>query len=263
MPANPELLELVPIEEQIVKKKIFVGIALDQSGSMMCIKNETMSGVNEQIDDIRTSAKNADVSVSLIAFSAKPEWKYFNESIEKLEKLSDDNYWPDGGTAMHSAVGMLTNRLYNEVKDLNKDSYSVLIIVISDGQNNVNDLEYTPAIISKRTKELQDGGNWTFTYVGANQDLTKIEHDLGIKQGNIMAFTSDVGGTNKGFVDYNSRHRTSLRSYVAQATSLNTRGAHATSVFYDPRDSVDERTATEKTEEQIEALRSAISQIGV
>jgi uncharacterized protein YegL len=235
MSPNPDMLELVPLEEQVSQKKIFVGIALDRSGSMMDIRKETISGVNEQIDDIKTSAKTADVSVSLVTFSARGQWQYFNEPIEQLEKLTNENYIPDGSTAMYEGVGMLVDRLRDETKELPKNSYSVLIIVISDGMNNVNSPEYNSTKVAEKIKTLQGDGNWTFTYVGANQDLSKIQESLGIKAGNIMAFTADSQGTQRGWSGQDSQHRNALRSYMVSASlASNQRDSIlATANFYD------------------------------
>lgn len=229
MSPNPDMLELVPLEEQIGQKKIFVGFALDRSGSMMDIRKETISGVNEQIDDIKNSAKTADVSVSLVTFAHSGQWQFFNEPIDRLEKLTSENYVPDGSTAMYEGVGMLIDRLRDETKDLPKNSYSVLVIVISDGMNNVHSVEYDSKKVAEKIKNLQEDGHWTFTYVGANQDLSKVQENLGIRAGNIMAFSADSHGTQKAWSGQDSRHRSSLRSYMAASA---TSGLVATSNFY-------------------------------
>ncbi len=250
MTVSPDMLELVPFEE--VKPKIFVGFALDQSGSMASIRKETISGVNEQIDDIIASAKNADVSVSLLTFASRGEWQYFNEPIDKLEKLTDENYVPSGSTAMYEGVGMMIDRLHNEVKSLTKGTYSVLLIVISDGDNNVNHPEYAPSTVSEKVKKLQDEGGWTFTYVGANQDLSKVQENLGIKAGNVMAFNASSKGANLVWADEQSIQRRSLRSYVTSAS----RGlSMQTSNFYDQPDLISDSINTIDSQAKISSQK--------
>lgn len=43
-------------------------------------------------------------------------------------------------------------------------------------------------------KELQDSG-WNFTYIGANQDLSLVQAQLGFFEGNILSFESNPLGT--------------------------------------------------------------------
>jgi hypothetical protein len=82
-------------------------------------------------------------------------------------------------------------------------------------------------------KELQDSG-WTFTYIGANQDLTQVAAELGIHQGNILGYTSDVAGTTnmQGVVASTLRSYTSARSSAMEAGQ----DVFATNCLYTPED---------------------------
>ena len=134
MPQGVDLLEAG--DPAVEKPKLFVGICLDESSSMGAIHKETISNFNEQLDDIISGAEKNDTTVSFAVFGSEAEMKFFNEPVDELEKLSEDNYNPSGMTAYFEAVGMMIDRLTNETKDLKEDSYSVLLIIVSDGGHN-------------------------------------------------------------------------------------------------------------------------------
>ena len=92
---------------------------------------------------------------------------------------------------------------------------------------------FTSAAIASRVKELQDSG-WTFTYIGANQDLTQVSAELGIHQGNVLGYTSDVSGT----VAMQGVVASSLRSYTSARSSAMAKGqdVFSTNCLYTPED---------------------------
>lgn len=204
---NADLLEIgEPVEE---KPKLFVGVCLDQSSSMGSIYQETISNFNEQFDEIINGSENNDTSVSLAVFGSEAEMIYFNEPVERLEKLSEENYRPNGMTAYFEAVGMMIDRLNNVTKDLNEDNYSVLLLIVSDGGHNKN-LEYTPDQVRGLIKEAEAKKNWTITCMGANQTAQEIAAQTGISVKNIMNFTATRDGLSQG----SDRYRSSLRSFL-------------------------------------------------
>lgn len=192
------------------KPKVFVGIALDESSSMNGIYDATVSNFNEQFDDLVAGSVDTDTKVSFVKFASEATPLFFNETIDQLEKISDKNYSPNGMTALFDAVGLLIDRIKKEVKGLKEGSYSVLLIIVSDGEEN-HSKEYKPAAVKATIKELQDDKHWTFTFLGANQDITEIQEATGIAAGNIMNFMA----TSEGITAGASNLRSSSRGYFA------------------------------------------------
>jgi Mg-chelatase subunit ChlD len=195
-------------------KSIHVAIVLDRSGSMSSIRNEVIGAFNEQIKTIGKEAEEVDTDVSFFTFSTKADDPVFlNQPVEKMELLTEKGYVPDGMTAMLDGVGKAVSHL-EQVKDANDPGTAFLVIVVSDGQEN-NSKEYNWISLAAKIKPLQETKRWTFSYVGANQDLGKVSDSINIGSKNVMSFTcsaNDVhrvsGDLSRGISSYYGRVKT-------------------------------------------------------
>jgi len=180
------------------KLKNYVVIILDKSGSMEKIRNEVVGGFNDNVKEIKK--KNAELGmetvVCLVTFSTfVDEPVLWLENVDKIEPLTIEKYAPDGMTAMYDAVGTTVEKLL-KVEDADEDNVSFLVLVISDGQEN-NSKKYSSEKISELVTSCEKTGQWTFSYVGANQDLKQVAQLLNINVGNMMMFTADAAGYEK------------------------------------------------------------------
>ncbi len=175
-------------------KKTYVAFVLDNSGSMDSIKTETISAFNDQIDKLKKVSKNIETCVSLTTFDSYINEVVFNEPVEKLIKLTDSTYIPQLYTAMYDGVGHSIDSL-EKLNDINNDDVSILMLIISDGQENAS-VKYNKFQIAEKIKKLTDTNRWTFTYLGANQDLSVISRDLNIPLANTLQFQASSAGVN-------------------------------------------------------------------
>lgn len=166
-------------------------IILDESGSMMSIWKEAMTGVNETLGTIRAAKEKypeQEHLVTLIAFDTPRYDKIFMSTpIDMTHDITEDEYLPRGMTPLYDAMG----RALNELKHNVKEGDIVLVTVITDGYENAS-REYTGPAIKKLIEELKKQ-DWVFTYIGANQDVEKAAGEIAIN--NHMAFTADNAGT--------------------------------------------------------------------
>ncbi len=202
----------MPVGKGQLNKRLLVGIVLDRSSSMLSIKNETISGTNEQFSALRDSDDAANTSVAFFSFNQEvtPVFKNDDDTpklvpCSALKDISDADYFPSGMTAMYDAVGDAIDFFAAEAKKAD----DVLIVVISDGVENASK-RFTSDQINGRVKELQDSG-WNFTYIGANQDLSLVQAQLGIHEGNMLTFDASAAGT----VQMSSTLGGALRSYTS------------------------------------------------
>jgi hypothetical protein len=163
---------------------------------MSAIKAETIAGTNEQFSALRESDDAANTHVAFFSFNQEVTPVFKNDDgtpklvpCSALEDIGDGDYFPDGMTAMYDAVGDAIDFFTTEAKKAD----DVLIVVISDGAENKS-RRFTSEQISGQVKELQDSG-WNFTYIGANQDLSLVQAQLGFFEGNILSFESNPVGT--------------------------------------------------------------------
>lgn len=177
------------------KKVSYVAFVLDKSGSMESIRKETVEAFNQQVEDVKRNSKKNKIKakVSFVTFNtAVDEPTLWLKSPEDLKPLTLDEYRPDGYTAMLDGVGTTIDKLL-EQEDVKSGKASVLMIIVSDGQEN-NSKEYNYQTLAAKIKELNTKGNWTFTYSGANQDLSQVSAQLNIPLGNMQAFKATAAG---------------------------------------------------------------------
>lgn len=175
------------------KKTIHMGIALDESGSMAGTKQETISGVNEQIQELKKTS-SIDSTFTLVKFSGPTDIKviYSATPISEVKEITEEDYEPNGGTAMYDGVGRLLNEFQQKVDDNENTSY--LVLVVSDGEENTSQ-EYDSPKIAAMIKERLATKRWSINYIGANQDLTQVTQQMGINLGNSFKYASNVRGT--------------------------------------------------------------------
>lgn len=176
-----------------------VFIILDESGSMSSVRDVTISGVNEQIQKIKENSKSDKVKtfVSFVTFNSNGQTKFrvFNQPVENLKEITTSDYVPNGMTAMYDAVAETLDKYLAETKHEDKNT-TYLAVIVSDGAEN-DSKKFTAKDVSERIQKLQKTGRWTISYMGANQDLSKVSQDLGISLGNMAKYSSTTRGTVK------------------------------------------------------------------
>lgn len=191
-----------------------IAILLDKSGSMWRCQKQTVDGYNEYVDTLNADYGDSlgEVYVSLILFSSKIHEKLFRRPLKDLEKMADGDYIPHGATAMYDAVGSTIDKLLQET-DRDNENVSYLVITMSDGQDTSSKV-YSPDTLAEKIQELQDTGRWTFTYMGSNQDLSKIK-ELNIPLGNISIYDATPIGTEAAHITTSN----SLNKYLSYRSS--------------------------------------------
>lgn len=187
-------------------------IILDKSGSMETCREATISGFNEQLQTAKDSPENLKIQLTLVTFNDNVTVEKFCESPKDATELNLDTYMPGGCTAMYDAIGQTLKRFENEVKDDGKTNY--LVVIMSDGMENASK-HFKQSDIAEKLQKLQATNRWTFSYMGANQDLSKVSKELNIPVGNMMAFDSNQAGVRRGLQHTNSR----MGCYYASASA--------------------------------------------
>jgi uncharacterized protein YegL len=175
--------------------KHYTVLVLDASGSMGSMRDEAMDAFNEQLKDIRKATKDEGIQsrVGFLKFASGVQTTdIWNKPIAKVKNLQKSDYQPGGMTAMLDGVGAAIDKLM-ELDDIEDEATTVLINIISDGHEN-NSKKYSFDKIASRIKELTANGRWTFTYSGANQDLSVLSERMSIPKGNMLNFVANSKG---------------------------------------------------------------------
>jgi len=171
--------------KKVVKKKIsktIVNFILDETGSMTSCRSQTISGFNEYIKTLQKKAGN--VLMSLTKFnSEKVKVVYASTPIKKVPKLTEDTFRPAALTPLYDAIGQTIRTVEKAEKA------KVLIVIMTDGYENASK-EFTQKTIFDMIKKKQDEDDWTFVFLGADQDAWGAGEKLGLHRGNVMSFAS-------------------------------------------------------------------------
>lgn len=187
------------------KARTYVAIVLDKSGSMSGTKKETISGFNEQIQQMKENAKNQEIFCSLVTFNAEVYEHLWNVDANDLSEASEADYVPNGGTAMRDAMGYTIQKLLDTTEHANEDN-SYLVVVISDGQTNT-DQHYNGAGLKEMIEACRGTGRWTFTYMGCSKEYVEsIAREMAIPLSNVAAWSNvSSGSAYTGMANHSAR----------------------------------------------------------
>ncbi len=178
-------------------KRIINLIILDASGSMESIYNQALSGTNETIQTIRIGQKDhpeLQQCLTLASFNSGKDYlkvKYSVAPIDEVKEITEEDYEACGCTALYDAMGEMISELKRKMTPEDR----VLVTVITDGYEN-SSIHWTGPQIKSLVEELRHEG-WTFTYIGANQDVEAVAGSMGIR--NTLAFEETEEGAKRMF----------------------------------------------------------------
>lgn len=174
-------------------------VILDESGSMQNIKDLTISGFNELLQNAKNlESKFPDQEHILSFFSFNGEGiktLHFLDPATSIKELNASNYNPDSMTPLLDAIGFACNKLEQVLKNQVNQSYNVLVTIMTDGLENASK-EYSGASIKNLIDRLKNE-NWTFTYIGTEHDVEKMAKNLSIK--NVMRYDKNPQSMKKAF----------------------------------------------------------------
>lgn len=226
------------------KIKVYHLIVLDESGSMSCVRQQTISGCNETIQTIRQMQKdNPDQQhfVSIYLFCTGNN-RYIAKNVEagKVKEITHWDYKPNSCTPLFDALGYTLTELKSIIKPQKSLGY---VTIITDGYEN-DSHEYTIEKVRQLIEELKKM-EVIFTFVGANIDAADYASRLNIN--NSMQFEQTQEGMHEMWgKEKQSRRRSSAQMRFFSkfmASEMNNFGARGNSGHYYDND-IDENRIT-------------------
>ena len=165
---------------------------VDQSGSMAGLENQTMEGFNTQlrtIQQLKMEFPDQEYLCSLTYFNQHIQDRIKFGQVENIQPLSQENYIPNGTTALLDAIGKSIYSIKNKFgKNIAEDKMSIVLVIITDGHENSSRM-YSYHDVAHLIKELDGSGKWTFSFLGADFDAIHTSHMLNIRRENVMNFS--------------------------------------------------------------------------
>lgn len=191
-------------------KTTVVHLLIDQSGSMQGTRKSTVDGINEYINTLKEDGGKYKVSLTLFDSGMENELRldkpWNNIYIDDVPELTLEDYNPSGGTPLHDAFCTTLD----DMKDRKDEKY--LFVVLTDGHENTSK-RFTAKNMKELKEKLEEKDNWTFVYLGANQDAFTTSAMYGFTSSNTSNFNTTDSGTNIMFASLGS----ATRSYSASA----------------------------------------------
>ena len=176
-----------------MKKVNHVGIVLDRSGSMAKVREEALSGLNEELGVLEKNATEAEqkTTVTLTTFSTKVDEP---RRLDVGERVAEEEYKCVGWTSLADATAATIHSL-QQIKTSEGEDVAYLVTIVTDGKEN-SSKEHNMRDVSVMIKTLEAQGNWTFVFMGCGNDVFAVAKTLGVRYGNTcMVETAAYGKT--------------------------------------------------------------------
>ncbi len=195
---------------------------------MYTIAKAAARDYNSNILAIKEAAQtnNLDTIISVVkcgvGVRASIDREIINSNVQVLQPIPEASYIADGhGTPLFDSVGELIE-IMSAVPDASNQEVSFLVMIITDGQNNV-ERKWTAQKLSNKIQELQATDRWTFVFRvprGYRSALVRF----GIPEGNILEWDQ----TERGVAAASTATNAAMTSYFTDRK----RGVGSTTKFY-------------------------------
>lgn len=174
-------------------RRLVVNFVVDASSSMEVRRKQVIESYNEYLDTV--AKEPHEVRVARTHFDDGVVVKHPVVPLAAAPRLSFDDYYTQGSTALWDGIGTTIRRLEREVRAEDR----VTVVVLTDGHENMSkdwDLPTLAALIKQKTAT----GLWTFVMLGADLfDVEEMAEEMGFLPGNILGFEGGSEGIRAAF----------------------------------------------------------------
>ena len=167
---------------------------LDRSGSMQGLERDTIGGFNRMLAKQKQAEGSAFVSTVL--FDNFCEVLHDRVDIQKVEPITEKEYFVRGCTALLDAVGGAIHHIGNIHKYARSEDVPehTLFVITTDGMENASrrySADRVKGMIHWQTEQY----GWEFLFLGANIDAVETAGRMGIAPERAVNYHSDSEGT--------------------------------------------------------------------
>ncbi len=167
---------------------------LDRSGSMSGLESDTIGGFNSMI--AKQQKEEGEAMVSTVLFDDKTDVIHDRVPIGAVKKLTEEDYYVRGCTALLDAVGGAIHHIGNIHKYARAEDRpaKTLFVITTDGLENAS-RQYSFKEVKKLIKRQKEKYHWEFLFLGANMDAIEVAGNMGISPDRAANFHCDEVGT--------------------------------------------------------------------
>ena len=181
-----------------MKDKTDITVILDRSGSMNSVKDDTIGGFNNFLEE--QQKVDGEAVLSLVQFDDQYEVVYLDKNIGSADRLTGATFQPRGMTALYDAVGRTINSVGNRLANLPETERPnhVLFVILTDGFENASK-EFSASKITEMITRQRGVYNWEFMFIGANQDAVLSAKEIGIPAYTALTYAPNTEGVRAAF----------------------------------------------------------------
>lgn len=167
---------------------------LDRSGSMSGLESDTIGGFNSMI--AKQQKEEGEAIVSTVLFDDETDVIHDRVAIGDVKKLTEEDYYVRGCTALLDAVGGAIHHIGNVHKYAREEDRpaKTLFVITTDGLENAS-RHYSFKDVKRLIKRQKEKYNWEFLFLGANIDAIEVAGNMGISRDRAANYNCDEVGT--------------------------------------------------------------------
>lgn len=167
---------------------------IDRSGSMSGLEKDTVGGFNSMIE--KQKKQDGKCFVSTVLFDHETEVLHDRLPLDRIEKMTENEYFTRGSTALLDALGGAIRHIGNIHKYARKEDVPehTMFIITTDGMEN-SSRQYTAERIKAMIERQKSEYGWEFLFIGANIDAVTTAAKYGISEDRAVNYNADAAGT--------------------------------------------------------------------
>ena len=172
---------------------------LDKSGSMSGLERDTVGGYNSMIE--KQKKEDGEAYISTVLFSDYSKVIHDRVRVDKIEPMTEKEYYVDGCTALLDAVGDAIHHIKTVHKYVREEDRpeKTLFIITTDGQEN-SSKRYSYDKVKKMVEHQKEKYGWEFIFLGANIDAIAEAGRFGINQEMAVNYNCDEVGISTSYM---------------------------------------------------------------
>ncbi len=167
---------------------------LDRSGSMSGLESDTVGGFNTMIE--KQKKQNAPCYVSTVLFNHTSEVLYDRVKLGEVQKMTEDDFFVGGSTALMDAIGGSIHHIGNIHKYIRPEDVpaNTMFVIMTDGMENAS-RRYSSEQVKQMIERQKKRYGWEFLFIGANIDAVETAARYGIDADRAVNYHADKEGT--------------------------------------------------------------------
>ena len=160
---------------------------------MSGLESDAIGGFNSML--AKQQAEPGDCRMTTVLFDDKYELLHDRIDIKAISKITENEYYVRGCTALLDAIGITINKIGNVQSNTAEEfrAEKVMFVITTDGMENAS-REFTYDKVKSMIEHQKTKYNWEFIFLGANIDAVEAANSFGIAENRAVTFHNDSEG---------------------------------------------------------------------